>query len=101
MQVVNRNTLFSFLSFSSQETWTKACFTAADFVQNCGKQAISVMERMEESSKISGYTFKPLEGICVPEDWMRVGALMEMPEHKCTVNRLRDVAVMVIRDRIW
>ena len=93
--------LFVALLCVSQETWTKACLTAAEFVITCGKQGVAVLKRMEESGKISGYTLKPLESITVPEDWIRVAALMEMKEHKATASRLRDVASQVLRDRWW
>ena len=62
--------LFVALLCVSQETWTKACLTAAEFVITCGKQGVAVLKRMEESGKISGYTLKPLESITVPEDWL-------------------------------
>ena len=67
----------------------------------CGKQAINVLQRLEERTKVTGYMFKPLEAIIVPEDWSRWAATLEMGEHKATAKRLRDVATEIIRDRWW
>ena len=74
---------------------------AAEFIIVCGKLGVTVLRRMEETTKVTGYTLKVMESLTVPEDWQRVAALMDMPEHKATASRLRDVTMTVLRERWW
>ena len=85
----------------SQDTWTKSCLVAAEFIIVCGKLAVTVLRRMEQTTKVTGYTLKVMESLTVPEDWLRVAALMDMDEHKATASRLRDVTMAVLRERWW
>ena len=93
--------LFVALFAPSQETWTKSCLVAAEFIIVCGKLAVTVLKRMEETTKVTGYTLKVMESLTVPEDWLRVAALMDMHEHKATASRLREVTMAVLRERWW
>jgi hypothetical protein len=76
-------------------------FSTAEFISQCGDQAVRVLRAMEKQGKVTGYTMKPLETLVVPEDWQKVANLMEAPGHKATAMRLRDVVDSVTRARWW
>ena len=76
-------------------------FTVAEFVNQCGTRALNVLAAMEAVGRVTGYLFKPLESLCVPEDWQRVTAMMEVPDVKATALRLRECANKIIMERWW
>ena len=76
-------------------------FVVAEFVNQCDLTALSVIEDLETNGKVTGYLFKCMEQLCVPEDWQRVANLMQMPNVKATAMRLREVTASVVRERWW
>ena len=79
----------------------KSMFTAAEFVNQCGEKALAVIQEMESYGKLTGYVFKCMESLVVPDDWVKVARMLLVPGIKASVTKLREISVIVSRQRWW
>ena len=84
-----------------QEGWCKSMFAVAEYINQCGAGALNGLAAMEAVGRVTGYLFKPMVSLCVPEDWQRVTAMMEVPDVKPTAMRLRECTKKVTMERWW
>ena len=86
-----------------QDNWAKACVAAAGFIMRTGERGIRLIEEMERigEGKITGTTFRVMEGIADPEDYDNVLTDMDPGLGKPTVPRLRQVVQNVLQRRWW
>ena len=57
------------------------------------------MQEMESGEVLTGYSFRCMQNLIVPEDWAKVTQLLMKPGTEVSVAKLQDVSDMVSRRR--
>ena len=85
----------------SQDRWAADTRAIARIVAEMEDRAIDMIKNMETAGSVTGATFRPLEGLVVPSDMMKVIQYMSPDMGKPTASRLRQVAAEVLSARWW
>ena len=89
-----------------QESWSKSMVPIAEWCLHCGDDVVRLVERMEKGAggrlvRISPNTFKVLEGMYDPQDFLDFSRELSNEEVKITAARVRQIATSIIRRRHW
>ena len=85
-----------------QAQWSKAATAAANFLLVTGQRGLVLMKDMEYHQSIAPGTFRVLEGLYVPEDYVKVLDCMQL-EQKPSVSKFKDLVHTVMYERwlLW
>ena len=84
-----------------QDRWAADTRAIARVVAEMEERAIEMIKNMEAVGSVTGATFRPLEGLVVPSDMLKVIQLMSPDMGKPTASRLRQVSSEVLSSRWW
>ena len=85
----------------AQQQWVKAHLAVADFLVNTGKSGLQMIQRLESAGeKLSGNSFRSLEGMYVPQDFNDLVSRMAA-EPKVSVPKMKDTVLDILTARWW
>ena len=84
-----------------QDAWVKNCVPLARFVVNQRDKAIKLIEEMEAVDKPTAMSFRCMESVIDPADYITVWKELDPSNGRPTVSRLKTVVTAVVRRRWW
>ena len=72
-----------------------------DWVWHCEGDVAEVIRGMEMSGLVRPGTFKPLERLQVPADYVELVRRLQNPDFKCTATRMRTLLKEILAKRSW
>ena len=88
-------------ALSSQANFEKAMTPLCDWVWHCEGEVALVVRAMENHGSIRPGTFKTMERLQVPADYVELLRRLQNPDHKCTATRMKQLLREILMRRSW